>query len=108
MNTLVSIDDIKANIRDNDIYVVVFTTKSCSVCKPLKEKLEKVLTKFDMVTIADVYIDDLEEAKGAYQVYTVPIILLFIQGQESKRYSAAMDIVEFEKTIRRYVELIGI
>ena len=105
MKTLLSIEEMKKNISENDIYVIVYATKSCNVCKPLKIKLEKIIEEFPQVNIAEVYIDEVEEAKGIYQVYTVPITLLFIQGQESKRYSAAMDIYEFEKTIRRYVDL---
>jgi thiol-disulfide isomerase/thioredoxin len=105
MKTLLSINEIKMNVKNNDIYVVVFATKSCNVCKPLKVKLEKALEKYEQVSIDEVYIDDIEEAMGTYQVYTAPITLLFIQGQESKRYSAAMDIHEFKSTIHRYVGL---
>jgi len=107
MKTLLSIKEIKTNIKNNDIYVVVFATRSCNVCKPLKIKLEKALEEFVDIDMAEVYIDEIEEAQGAYQVYTAPITLLFIQGQESKRYSAAMDIHEFESTVRRYVELMN-
>lgn len=105
METLLSIEEIRANIKEKDIYVVVFATRSCNVCKPLKFKLEKLLADYSEVSIGEVYIDEIEEAKGEYQVYTAPITLLFIQGQESKRYSAAMDIQEFGNTISRYIEL---
>lgn len=105
MKTILSMNELKNDINNNDIYVLVLTTRSCSVCKPLKYKLEKVLDEYKQVQIADIYIDEIEEAKGEYQVFTVPITLVFIQGQESKRYSAAMDIKEFEHTIRRYLDL---
>lgn len=107
MKTIITLSELKNKIKENDIYVVVFATRSCNVCKPLKIKLEKTLEAYDNVNIDEVYIDEVEEAKGEYQVYTAPITLLFIQGQESKRYSAAMDINEFESTIARFVDLMS-
>lgn len=107
MKTLLTIEEIKQNISKRDLYVIVFATRSCNVCKPLKVKLEKVLESYESVLIDEVYIDDVEEAKGEYQVFTAPITLLFVQGQESKRYSAAMDINEFENTVNRFVDLMS-
>lgn len=107
MESLNTLESIKNNIESNDIAVIVFATRSCNVCKPLKVKLEKVVNGIETVVISDVFIDEVEEAQGEFQVFTAPITLLFIQGKESKRYSAAMNILEFEETLKRFVNLMS-
>ena len=92
-------------IREHALAVVVFTMPSCGVCAPLKEKISNVLGGFPSVAQASVDLSVVETAKGAYQIYTAPIILLFIEGKEAKRYSAAINIAEFKETVERYLRL---
>ncbi len=106
MKTLTNQDQIDDLINNNFITVIVFATRTCNVCKPLKQKLSQVLKKHDKVALGEIYIDEVVESKGRFQVFTVPITLVFVDGKESKRYSAAMNIIEVEQIINRYENLL--
>jgi thiol-disulfide isomerase/thioredoxin len=104
---LYSLQQAKEFIEVKDIAVMVFSTRSCNVCKPLITKINRVLHDYETIGFANVYIEEIKEAQGEYQVYTAPIVLLFVDGKEIKRYSAAMDILDFHKTIDRYNGLVN-
>jgi len=106
MVTLKSIEDIRSFIKSNSLAVIVCATKSCNVCKPLKVKLKGISDQYEHCVIGEVYIDDVPEAQGEYGVYTAPISLVFVDGSETKRYSAAMDLMEFHSSIDRYENLL--
>lgn len=106
IKTLNAYDEIKDEIKANPLSVVVFGTRSCVVCKPLKEKIGKILEGHSHVFLGQVYIEDVAEARGEYQVFTAPIILVFVEGREAKRYSRAMDLNEFTRVVERYESLL--
>lgn len=106
MKSYSTVEEIHQELIDNSIVVLVFATRGCSVCKPLKAKLAELVDSIEHVEIGSVFMEDVPEAKGIYGVYTAPIILLFVEGKETKKYSAAMDIAEFKDTLNRYVDLL--
>ncbi|WZL81396.1 thioredoxin family protein [Vallitaleaceae bacterium 9-2] len=107
MQEIREVDTLKTMVDTNAMTVVVFTMPSCGVCTPLKQKIASVLEAFPEVARGSVDLLEVEAAKGEYQIYTAPIIVLFVQGKEAKRYSSAMNIVEFKETIARYQQLMG-
>lgn len=110
MKTIISPEMMKDFIQTRPIAALVFSTKTCVVCKPLKVKIKRVIEeelRETSIEIAEVFIEDVEMVKGLYQVYTAPIILLFIDGKEVKRYSAAIDFHEFTSTVTRYHHLLN-
>lgn len=102
-----SLQELKDYINYNQVTVIVFSTHTCSVCKALKDKLTKKLEGLK-VGYGEVFIEEVEAVTGEYMVFTVPIVLLFIEGKETKRYSAAINSNEFEASVRRYLELLSI
>lgn len=105
MITLTSLENIKKFSKDYFISVVIFSTHTCSVCKPLKIKIGEVLKNYEKVGLGEIYTEEVKTAKGEYAVFTAPIVLVFVEGREAKRYSAAIDLLEFEATINRYCEI---
>lgn len=108
MEALKTLKMLQTFIKLKPISVVVFSTRTCVVCKPLKAKINQVigtsLSEVDL-NVGEVFLEDVEEAKGQYQVYTAPIVLVFVEGKEVKRYSAAIDLKAFEGVIDRYNQL---
>lgn len=107
MTELQGIFDINNFLLNHKLSVLICSTRTCNVCKPLKQQITKTLENNTSVALAEIFLDDVEEAKGYFGVFSVPIVLVFVEGKEAKRYSAAMDIREFQSTILRYEELLG-
>ncbi len=107
MNELLNVESIETFIRDHDIVLIFASMPSCGVCQPLMDKVSHILEQKDAkrLHMGHVDLEQVPEAQGLLQVYTAPIILVFVQGKELKRYGAALDIQELKYTVERYLTL---
>lgn len=104
------IDSIEQAIRfvnDHELAVIIFSTTGCSVCDPLKQKIQKIIAEKSLAVFAEISINQLPEASGEFGVFTAPTVLLYVDKKEAKRYSAAMDLSEFRYTIERFYNLLN-
>ena len=106
MKELETLQEVKELIQNKKIAVVLCTMPSCGVCIPLKSKITEMFQEDMEIGLGAIDLDKAEEVKGAYQVYTAPIILFFAEGKEVKRYSAAISMSELKTTVERYRELL--
>ncbi len=82
--------------------VLYFSTQACNVCKALKPKIEERF-KENFPDIKMVYIDCEEspEISAGYSVFSVPTILVFLQGKEFARESRNVSVDILVEKIRR-------
>lgn len=105
MNELTNVADVESNIIENMITLAYFSTEQCSVCKALKPKVQALAESYDNVETFYAGIDKLQELSGKYMVFSVPTIILFIEGREYKRFARYVSLDEIAESIDRYIEL---
>jgi len=107
MEQFTNIDTLQEKLRDYDVVILIATMPSCGVCQPLKEKIQGLFTskEFSKILLASIDLESVPEGKGFLQVFTAPIVLVFVQGKEAKRYGAALDLMDVKRTVLRFVEL---
>lgn len=95
-------DDIPENFNG----VLYFSHQHCGVCKVLRPKVEQLLTE-EYPELSFHYVDIEKEPKTAagYTVFTVPVILVFFEGQEFYRFKGGVSIGELARQISRPYEL---
>ena len=92
---------------DNQAVILYFTTPGCNVCKVLRPKVRE-LVEGNFPRMALHFIDISIERKTAahFQVFTVPVILVYFEGREYIRKSRIISLVELEKEISRPYHLL--
>lgn len=103
LNTLDEMDEF---IKENTIAMLYFTTKGCNVCVGLLHKIEEMLIKFPKIEIRKIAVDKFTEAAGQYSIFTLPGILLFIEGKEIIREARFISIQMLETNIERYYNIL--
>ncbi len=90
-----------AEILNGDTPVLVdFTASWCGPCKMMKPVLEDLhRRKGDRLRIIKVDIDQSPAAANAYQVQSVPTLLLFQKGKQLWRKSGVVQASSLEKII---------
>ncbi|MBN2796135.1 MAG: thioredoxin family protein [Clostridia bacterium] len=106
MKNSTSLEEVQSIIQDNEMVLTYFTTTDCNLCKDLFPKIEKMLEEFPQVIGVRSEIDSNLEFVGAYSVYTVPTIILFVQGKETIRRSRQIGIGEFSDAMSRYYQML--
>lgn len=105
MEQIFSIDVLKNAIENNAVVLVYFSAPYCNVCKVLKPKIIELFVKYPEVKIFYVDLEQLKEASGIYSVFSLPTILVFIEGKEYLRESRNISLFEFEEKVQRYYSL---
>lgn len=106
MRELNTLDEMDEFIKNNTIAMLYFTSKGCNVCGGLLPKIEKMLIKFPKIEISKIMVDNFTEAAGQYSIFTLPGILVYIEGKEIIREARFISVEILETTIDRYYELL--
>jgi len=101
-----SIENIKNTIQANLAVMVYFSSPGCGVCHALKPKLFEAINKnFQGFKVETVDISAEEDIAPYFSVYTIPTVLIFLDGKEFLRKSRHMSVDEVVKEIKRPYEL---
>jgi len=99
INTLVELEDFKNN---NEAILIYFSTPQCSVCKVLKPKLINfVNAEFPKMKMAYINSESLSDVAAQNSIFSVPTILVFLDGREFLRKSRNINLVEFHAELER-------
>jgi thiol-disulfide isomerase/thioredoxin len=106
LKTLKHIEEIKNDIMNNKITLLYITSEKCGICKVISPRLDDMLKSFPEVRSVKANIDELPVLAGEYNVFTVPCILIFIQGKEVNREARYVNFEAIQETIDRYYRII--
>jgi hypothetical protein len=106
MIELRTLDEIAEFIKDNTIAMIYFASEGCSVCGVLLPKIEEMIIRFPKVKIGKVQVDKFTQAAGQYSIFTLPGILVYIEGKEIIREARFISVEMLEGSIERYYELL--
>jgi len=92
-------------IDENDMVLIYFGSDTCSVCVDMKPKVEKILERYPKIKAVEVEIDKSVKLSTNYNIFTIPAILLFIDGKESIREARHISMEDLGQKINRYYNL---
>ncbi len=105
MDIIKNNEDLNKLINENDMLLIYFGSNSCSVCHAMKPKVEQLLGKYPKIKGVSVIVENSVELSAKYTVFTIPVIILFIQGKETIREARIISMENLEQKISRYYEL---
>lgn len=106
MKKLLSENDIINLINDNKMAVLYFTGMDCGACEVIKYKIESILKDLPQVKSGEINGEKNLVLAAKYEVFSLPIFLLFIEGKETLRIGRNVNLLELERNIKRYYEMI--
>ncbi|MGH4052754.1 MAG: thioredoxin family protein [Clostridium sp.] len=106
MNKLKSIDDIKDFIKKNKFVMVYFSSDGCNVCENILPRLEEMLKKHSKVVSGHVEVQNLPSVASIFSVFTIPTIMIFLEGKEILNQTRFINFLELEEKIHRFSEFV--
>lgn len=101
MVKLNSLGEIKEVIKNNNFSFLYFGNGSCGVCTALLPKINEVLKEYPNIKTAYIEIDDIKLAMERYSIFTIPAILMYVEGKETIREARFISVDDIEKKIKR-------
>jgi len=106
MKTLNTLSEIESFIKSGEMKMLYLSRPDCGVCIALIPKIEEMVEEFPNMEARYIDLDTLPEAAGKFSIFTIPGILVFIQGKETIRKARYVSIDELHGEIKRYNELL--
>lgn len=101
-----TIEEIEQTIKENLAVMVYFSAPTCNVCHALKPKLlEAIDTNFKEFEIVSVDTSVSQDIAAHFSVFTIPTVLVFLDGREFLRKSRHMSVDEVIREIKRPYEI---
>ena len=99
MNT---IENIQLTLKNEPAVMIYFSAPTCNVCHALKPKLlDAIQSNFDRFKIISIDISQTPEISAHFNVFAIPTVLIYLDGQEFLRKSRHMSVGEVISQIER-------
>ncbi|RYG74249.1 thioredoxin [Lentibacillus lipolyticus] len=103
-----SIDAIDLFTKDNRLSLLYVSRPGCSVCHGLLPQVQTLMENYPEIQLGHINADEVKEVAGHFSIFTVPVILVFVEGKEHIREARIvhMDLLE-EKLDKIYKNVAG-
>ncbi len=100
-----SIEAIEQLVKETDMALIYFGSESCGVCSVIKLKVEEILKDYQRIKSVQVDVEKSVKVSVAYNIFTIPAILVFIEGKEIIREARHISMQGINTTISRYYNM---
>lgn len=101
-------NDIRSVVEGTDMVLLYFSRPDCGVCDALRPRVDELLQDYPAVDAWFVDLDAHPTLAGEFSIFTIPGVVLFVQGRETVRYARYLSIDQLEESISRYYELLDL
>lgn len=102
--TLLTIGQVEDFIQKGKLSFLYISRTNCGVCHALLPQVKEVMTNFPLIELGYVNADDVEEIAGFLSIFTVPVLVLFVDGKEYLREARFVPIGPFTEKIAKIYE----
>lgn len=104
MSSFQALTSIKATedfIKSNTLAFLYITMPNCSVCYGLQPQIEAIISAYPHIHTRTIDASKVTEVAGKFNIFTAPVLLLFVQGKEYIREARIVHTEAFEAIISR-------
>lgn len=101
-----TLEAIKHTIEEEKMVLLYISRPNCSVCHALLPQVEEVLKKYPGVSAVHADADEIPAIAGEYSIFTVPVIIVFVEGKEMMRKARFVPIDELNSGLSRLVTML--
>ncbi|WP_112180581.1 MULTISPECIES: thioredoxin family protein [Paraliobacillus] len=96
-----SINKLDHFINQNNLAFLYISKQNCSVCHSLLPQVEAIMRRYPEIALGHVAVDQLPEVAGKFSIFTVPVLLLFVDGKEYLREARIVQLELFEERLQK-------
>ncbi len=91
----------------SEVVILQFGTESCAPCSAIKQRIDAWCRDYPEVQARYVPLEDFPELGAEYGIFSVPTILVFVQGKVTIRESGYFSLDEILQRTERYIQLLN-
>ncbi|XXM74369.1 thioredoxin family protein [Lysinibacillus sphaericus] len=98
-----TLEEIKNTVHSEKMVLLYVSRPSCSVCHALLPQVEELLKKYPGITSIHADAEEIPGIAGEYSIFTVPVLIVFIEGKEMMRKARFVPIDELDSGLSRMI-----
>ena len=98
--------DVNNIINTNDMALVYFTGLDCGACEVIKDKVKNILDKYPKIKFCEISGEKYPSIAAEFSVFSLPTMILYVDKKETIRVGRNVSILDLEKDIYRYYNMI--
>ncbi|MCW8827236.1 MAG: thioredoxin family protein [Gammaproteobacteria bacterium] len=107
MKKIESTEQLNEQLNQFPITALYFSGSSCGVCHALRPKVEALFTEeFPQAPLLEIATDEQPELAAQYGVFTLPVLILYIDGREGSRFARTFSLGEVREALERPYNMI--
>lgn len=99
-----TIKDVNAFIHEETLAFLYLSKPTCSVCHGLLPQVQHLMKNYPIIQMAHIDTEEVPEIAGAYSIFTVPVLLLFVNGKEYIREARIVHLDLLAKKLNKIYE----
>lgn len=103
INSNLQIDTL---IKEETMVLVYFGGEGCGVCNVIRPKIEELMKNYPQIKTVIVEVEKSIEIASSYSIFTIPAVLLFIEGKEVLRGARFINLLDIKEKIERYYAML--
>ena len=92
-------ETFQKEIENSDFVFVDFFADRCGPCQMLSPIIEKLATQYPHWKFLKINVDEVSALAEKYQIYSIPALFLFQQGEIKDQFVGVRSYEELQKTI---------
>ncbi|HPR31846.1 MAG TPA: thioredoxin family protein [Prolixibacteraceae bacterium] len=106
MEHIFKADHFQTFLKDHALVLAYFSGKQCNVCNVLRPKLKAEMERsFPNMSLVEIPVEEGPELPVRYSVFTVPVVIFFVEGKEFFREARSMSLSDLSHKIQRVYRL---
>lgn len=98
---LTTLSEVERFICDHQLAFLYISRPDCSVCHGLLPQVKDMMTEFPQIKLGHINADEIPEIAGRFSIFTVPVLLLFVDGKEHLREARIVHMNLFKEKIKQ-------
>ena len=107
MTELTSLTSAEKFIKDHQFSFIYVSRTNCGVCHALLPQLKSLLEEFPSIQLGYINADNVEEIAGYLSIFTVPALLLFVDGKEMIREARFVHMQALQEKISKIYTIVN-
>jgi len=102
-----TLEEANEFLRENPAVLVFFSDESCNVGDALSPKLQNMLQEnYPEMKFLEINVQMLPEARGYYNVFVIPTVLVYFDGRETIRQARHISVPKLSMEIERVYNIL--
>ncbi|MEC5424550.1 thioredoxin family protein [Virgibacillus sp. C22-A2] len=98
---LTTISMVDQFIKEHQLAFLYISRPNCSVCHGLLPQVRHLLENYPKIQTAHINTKQIEQIAGHLSIFTVPVLLLFVNGKEYIREARIVHMDLFEEKVTK-------